>query len=189
MTREKSKHGSDKDPVVEKPADGKEPSAAQTLHRDTVIPPQPTNRASDRAAAAHVRNTTDTPHPVTLEVRQPDGSSKHISGTEFKQDGKTYIVSPDKQVYQADIAKDGTLRSVQPLTQDGQQIGKPMNVTAERTGSRPEQPQPARQESQKAAEPKSEGKPDIQKSVELRSEHKQESKPLEPQKQEIKDSL
>jgi hypothetical protein len=99
------------------------------------INPAPTgNRQIDNSAlAAQARQAFPTPKDMTYQT--PKGGlvgKEHTAG-----DGTPILQTENGQRYKGTLNEKGNIEKWQPINEKGQEIGKPINVTSERTGSPP----------------------------------------------------
>lgn len=144
----------------------KTPQPNPDVSRETQ-PQQTGNRQTDNeTAAAQARQTFKTPHDMTYAT--PNST---LVGKEHMTPNGTPILETPNGKYRGTLNENGNIAQWQPIDNNGKDIGKPIQVTSERTGAppdgtRPEQyvvapkvesvkaPEPSRKEQQKSeAEP------------------------------------
>lgn len=101
-----------------------------------IIPAQTGNRQIDhQTAAAQARQAFKTPHDMTYKT---DGPAQSLVGKEHTTSNGTPILQTnDGQLYKGTLNERGNITQWQPIKNDGTEAGKPIQVTAERTGNPP----------------------------------------------------
>lgn len=178
-------HGNDGTPVLDK-TKIVENKTSPEISNSTLPAPTGNRHTDQQNASALARQSFPTAKDMTYLT---DG--KALTGKEHTAPNGTPILeTPSGQKYRGTLNDNGNISQWQPVDDKGKDVGKPIQVTSERTGAppsgmRPEQYVVApKAESAKAPEPKLESKPEP-----TRIEQPKSDKPIEYSKAEPKNSI